>query len=78
MRQLQLVAHGELSDVIELNRVSEPALGHDDVLVSMKAALIHRTFAGPGHIRLPAPLRRGGHSPERARGLMLLSMVSAP
>jgi hypothetical protein len=41
MRQLQLVAHGELSDVIELNRVSEPALGHDDVLVSMKAAPIH-------------------------------------
>ncbi len=27
MRQLQLVAHGEASDVIELNTVSEPALG---------------------------------------------------
>jgi NADPH:quinone reductase-like Zn-dependent oxidoreductase len=38
MRQLQLVAHGEPSDVIELNTVSEPALGPDDVLVSMEAA----------------------------------------
>jgi len=27
MRQLQLVAHGKPSDVIELNTVSEPALG---------------------------------------------------
>src|SRR5216684_3677678 len=38
MRQLQLVAHGEPSDVIELNTVSEPALGQEDVLVSMEAA----------------------------------------
>jgi NADPH:quinone reductase-like Zn-dependent oxidoreductase len=38
MRQLQLVAHGEPSDVIELNTVSEPALGHEDVLISMEAA----------------------------------------
>ena len=38
MRQLQLVAHGEPSDVIELNTVSTPALGDDDVLVSMEAA----------------------------------------
>src|SRR6266404_4322665 len=38
MRQLQLVAHGEPSDVIELNTVSEPALGPEDVLVSMEAA----------------------------------------
>ncbi len=38
MRQLQLVAHGEPSDVIELNTVSEPALGEEDVLVSMEAA----------------------------------------
>ncbi|HXN93710.1 MAG TPA: zinc-binding dehydrogenase [Candidatus Acidoferrales bacterium] len=27
MRQLQLMAHGEPSDVIELNTVSQPALG---------------------------------------------------
>src|SRR5437867_9199786 len=41
MRQLQLVAHGEPSDVIELNTVSEPALGEEDVLVSMEAAPIN-------------------------------------
>jgi NADPH:quinone reductase-like Zn-dependent oxidoreductase len=40
-RQLQLVAHGEPSDVIELNTVSEPALGQEDVLVSMEAAPIN-------------------------------------
>jgi NADPH:quinone reductase-like Zn-dependent oxidoreductase len=38
MRQLQLVAHGEPSDVIQLNTVSEPALGKEDVLISMEAA----------------------------------------
>ena len=31
MRQLHLIAHGEPSDVIELNTVSEPALGQEDV-----------------------------------------------
>src|SRR5437899_2130387 len=38
MRQLQLIAHGEPSDVIELRTVSEPSLGQDDVLISMEAA----------------------------------------
>jgi NADPH:quinone reductase-like Zn-dependent oxidoreductase len=38
MRQLQLIAHGEPSDVIELNTVSEPVLGQEEVLVSMEAA----------------------------------------
>ena len=38
MRQLQLIAHGEPSDVIKLNTVSEPALGQEDVLISMEAA----------------------------------------
>ena len=38
MRQLQLVAHGEPSDVIELNTVFAPALGQEDVLISMEAA----------------------------------------
>ena len=38
MRQLQLIAHGEPSDVVELNTFSEPTLGHEDVLVSMEAA----------------------------------------
>ena len=41
MRQLQLVAHGEPSDVIELNIVAEPPLGQEDVLVSMEAAPIN-------------------------------------
>src|SRR6478672_3946072 len=38
MRQLQLLAHGEPSDVIELNAVAESALGQEDVLISMEAA----------------------------------------
>src|SRR6266852_4998861 len=38
MRQLQVIAHGEPSDVIELNAFSEPALGPEDVLISMEAA----------------------------------------
>src|SRR5882757_3947900 len=38
MRQLQLLAHGEPSDVIELNTVVESALGQEDVLISMEAA----------------------------------------
>src|SRR6266852_2462735 len=37
MRQLQLIAHGEPSDVIKLNTVAEPALGQEDVLISMEA-----------------------------------------
>jgi NADPH:quinone reductase-like Zn-dependent oxidoreductase len=38
MRQLQLLAHGEPSDVIELNTVAESALGQEYVLISMEAA----------------------------------------
>src|SRR5260370_32582039 len=38
MRQLQLKAHGEPTDVIELNTVPQPALGAEDVLISMEAA----------------------------------------
>src|SRR3989449_10847808 len=41
MRQLQLTAHGEPSDVIKLNTVAEPVLGQEDVLVSMEAAPIN-------------------------------------
>ena len=58
MRQLQLAAHGEPSDVIELHTVSEPALGQEEVLVSMEAAprnpsdfLLVRGFYG---VRPPA------------------------
>jgi len=38
MRQLQLIAHGEPSDVIKLNTVAEPGLGQEDVLISLEAA----------------------------------------
>jgi NADPH:quinone reductase-like Zn-dependent oxidoreductase len=38
MRQLQLIAHGEPSEFIELNTVFEPVLGQEEVLVSMEAA----------------------------------------
>jgi NADPH:quinone reductase-like Zn-dependent oxidoreductase len=38
MRQLQLVAYGEPSEVVELTTVAGPALGQQEVLVSMDAA----------------------------------------
>jgi phosphotransferase system HPr (HPr) family protein len=38
LRRLQLVAHGEPSNVIELSTVSQPALGQDEVVISMDAA----------------------------------------
>ena len=38
MRWLRLIAHGEPSDVIEIDTVSEPALGQEDVLISMEVA----------------------------------------
>src|SRR3989441_4421008 len=41
MRQLQLLAHGEPSDVIELNTVAESGLGQEDVLISMEAAALN-------------------------------------
>src|ERR1700745_3387313 len=41
MRQLRLMGNGEPSEVIELNTVSEPALGQEDVLISMEAAPIN-------------------------------------
>ncbi len=41
MRQLHLIAHGEPSDVIVLKTLPEPALGQDDVLISMEAAPIN-------------------------------------
>src|SRR5258706_86612 len=43
MRQLQLVAHGEPSDVIELSTVPDPALGPEDVLISMEAAPLNQS-----------------------------------
>ncbi len=58
MRQLQLIAHGEPSDVIELNTVSEPALGQEDVLISMEATPLRGTYG----------VRPASPSPSRRRG----------
>ena len=41
MRQLQLIAHGEPSDVIKLNTTPEQALGPEEVLISMEAAPVN-------------------------------------
>ena len=41
MSHLQLVAHGEPSQVVELKRSAKPDLGEDDVLISMEAASIN-------------------------------------
>jgi NADPH:quinone reductase-like Zn-dependent oxidoreductase len=41
MRQLQLMAFGEPSEVIQLNILPEPVLGPEDVLVSMEAASLN-------------------------------------
>jgi NADPH:quinone reductase-like Zn-dependent oxidoreductase len=41
MRRLQLVAFGEPSEVIELDTVSNPVLGPEEVLVSMEAAPVN-------------------------------------
>jgi NADPH:quinone reductase-like Zn-dependent oxidoreductase len=66
MRQLQLVAFGEPSEVIELNTVSEPVLGQEDVLVSMEAAPINPSdfllFRGIYGVRpsLPFPVGAEG------------------
>jgi hypothetical protein len=45
MRQLQLMAFGEPSDVIQLKTLAEPALGPEDVLVSMEAAPLNPSRA---------------------------------
>ena len=66
MRQLQLMAHGEPSDVIELKTVAEPVLGQEEVLVSMEAAplnpsdfLLVRGMYGV-HPALPSPVGAEG------------------
>ena len=69
MRQLQLMAFGEPSDVIQLNALAEPALGPEDVLVSMEAAplnpsdflLVRGTYA----VRPPLPFSLGSEGVGR-------------
>ena len=69
MQQLQLVAFGEPSDVIELNTVSEPVLGNDDVLVSMEAAPINPSdfmlVRGIYHVRPAFPFAVGAEGVGR-------------
>src|SRR5436309_12993774 len=66
MRQLQLLAHREPSDVIELNTVAESALGQEDVLISMEAAPLNPSdfvlVRGMYGIRpaFPSPVGAGG------------------
>ena len=63
MRQLQLVSHGEPSQVVELKTFSEPDLGEDDVRISMEAAPINPSdfllIRGRYGIRPLASARRG-------------------
>ena len=63
MRQLQLMAFGEPSDVIQLNTLPEPALGPEDVLVSMEAAPLNPSdfllVRGMYAVRPPLPFSLG-------------------
>jgi NADPH:quinone reductase-like Zn-dependent oxidoreductase len=69
MRRLQLVAHGEPSDVIELDTVSEPALGQEDVLISMEAAPLNPSdfllVRGTYGVRPPFPFPVGAEGVGR-------------
>jgi len=82
MRQLQLLAHGEPSDVIELNTVANRSC-QEDVLISMEAARsIHRTLCSSWNVRhppaFPSPIGAEvlAESPKRARRLIVLCRVS--
>src|SRR6516162_7321007 len=71
MRQLQLMAFGEPSDVIQLNTLPEPTLGPEDVLVSMDAApLNHSDFLlvrGIYAVRPPLPFSLGAEGVGRVK-----------
>ena len=71
MRQLQLMAFGEPSDVIQLNTLAEPALGPDDVLVSMEAASLNPSdfllVRGMYAIRPPLPFSLGAEGVGRVK-----------
>jgi len=73
MRQLQLIAHGEPSDVIEINTVSEPALGQEDVLVSMEAAPLNPSdflfVRGTYGVRAALPSSVGAEGVGRVAGI---------
>jgi len=69
MRQLQLMAFGEPSDVIQLNTVAEPPLGPEDVLVSMEAAPLNPSdfllVRGMYAVRPPLPFSLGAEGVGR-------------
>jgi NADPH:quinone reductase-like Zn-dependent oxidoreductase len=69
MRQLQLMAFGEPSDVIQLNTLAEPALGPEDVLVSMEAASLNPSdfllVRGIYGVRPPLPFSLGAEGVGR-------------
>jgi NADPH:quinone reductase-like Zn-dependent oxidoreductase len=71
MRQLQLMAFGEPSDVIKLNTLPEPALGPDDVLVSMEAAPLNPSdfllVRGIYAVRPPLPFSLGAEGVGRVK-----------
>src|SRR5262245_51906469 len=85
MRQLQLIAFGEPSEVIELHTVPEPVLGQEDVLVSMEAAPLNPSdfllVRGSYGVRPALPFSLGAEGvgrPTRARRLRLLCKGSEP
>ena len=69
MRQLQLMAFGEPSEVIQLNTIAEPALGPEDVLVSMEAAPLNPSdfllVRGIYGVRPPLPFSLGAEGVGR-------------
>src|SRR6516162_2637428 len=69
MRQLQLMAFGEPSDVIQLNTLPEPTLGPEDVLVSMEAAPLNPSdfllVRGIYALRPPLPFSLGAEGVGR-------------
>ncbi len=69
MRQLQLMAFGEPSDVIQLNTLAQPALGPEDVLVSMEAAPLNPSdfllVRGIYAVRPPLPFSLGAEGVGR-------------
>lgn len=69
MRQLQLMAFGEPSEVIRLNTLAEPTLGPADVLVSMEAAPLNPSdfllVRGVYGVRPPLPFSLGAEGVGR-------------
>ena len=71
MRQLQLMAFGRPSDVIQLNTLPEPALAPEDVLVSMEAAPLNPSdfllVRGIYAVRPPLPFSLGAEGVGRVK-----------